>query len=91
MPINSTPAGVSATGATEMVGNLWEWVEDWGHGDYTGAPVDGSAWVVPVGTLRVMRGGGFNNDVSFMRTSARFANTPTQRVAGMGARCVREL
>jgi formylglycine-generating enzyme required for sulfatase activity len=29
-----------------MVGNLWVWVEDCYHDDYSRAPVDGSAWTV---------------------------------------------
>jgi formylglycine-generating enzyme required for sulfatase activity len=32
-------------GLYEMVGNVWEWVEDCLHEDYRGAPADGSAWM----------------------------------------------
>jgi len=31
-------------GLHDMLGNVWEWVEDRWHGDYMGAPVDGSVW-----------------------------------------------
>ena len=32
-------------GLYDMLGNVWEWVEDCGHNNYNGAPEDGSAWI----------------------------------------------
>ena len=43
----TTPAGTfapNAFGLYDVHGNVWEWVEDCWHGDYRGAPSDGSAW-----------------------------------------------
>lgn len=37
---------------------VWEWVEDWYHPSYAGAPADGSAWE-DAGWDRVYVGGGF--------------------------------
>ena len=40
--VGSFPA--NAFGLHDMHGNVWEWVEDCWHDDYTAAPTDGSAW-----------------------------------------------
>jgi formylglycine-generating enzyme required for sulfatase activity len=36
-------------------GNVWEWCGDRNHASHGGAPVDGSAWVKPAGSHRVVR------------------------------------
>ena len=89
--VGSKAAGASAVGALDMSGNVWEWCEDWYHSDYTGAPVDGSAWVDPSGSARVYRGGGFTGDAVSMRAAGRSGTTPTNRLANIGARCLRPL
>jgi formylglycine-generating enzyme required for sulfatase activity len=70
-PVGSKPAGNSQSGAADMAGNVWEWVQDFYHEDYTGAPVDGSAWLVPEAEYRVARGAAFSDKAEWMRASAR--------------------
>jgi len=56
--VGQHPAGASPYGVLDMAGNVAEWVEDDLHGDYTGAPADGTAWVdSPRHGFRVTRGG----------------------------------
>ncbi len=61
----------------DMHGNVWEWTQDVWHDDYTGAPTDGSAWLVDGGYQgwRVFRGGSWNDSPKDLR-SARRARFP---------------
>ena len=64
-------------GLYDMHGNVWEWVEDDWHDDYTNAPDDGSAWVgKPRGTDRVIRGGGWIEDAHGCRSAIRYGWRP---------------
>ena len=61
-PVCSKPAGNTEQGLCDMVGNASEWVQDWYHDSYNGAPSDGSAWESPAGSLRIVRGGSWGHD-----------------------------
>ena len=51
----------NAFGLYDMVGNVWEWVEDCFHDNYNGAPTDGSAWIEGGNCkFRVVRGGAWD-------------------------------
>jgi formylglycine-generating enzyme required for sulfatase activity/type II secretory pathway predicted ATPase ExeA len=57
-PIGQFPA--NDFGLYDMHGNVYEWCEDHWHGDYKGAPSDGSSWLekgLNRGLARVVRGG----------------------------------
>jgi formylglycine-generating enzyme required for sulfatase activity len=86
----STSAGNTAHGLCDMAGNVWEWMQDWYHDSYTGAPDNGSAWVVPSGAFRSMRSGSFALPASEVRAAYRGALLPALRGPYVGARCVRD-
>ena len=44
-------------GVRDIAGNVSEWTQDCWHQNYMKAPVDGSAWVNPGCSRRVVRGG----------------------------------
>ncbi|MCP4603549.1 MAG: formylglycine-generating enzyme family protein [Proteobacteria bacterium] len=89
MKVCSKPRGNTYQGLCDMAGNLWEWVRDLYHNDYTGAPTDGSAWE-DQGNRRVVRGGSwYFNDPDNLRTTSRDWNYPTFRYYYNGFRCAR--
>jgi len=92
-PVGSKPTGSSWSGALDMAGNVFEWVEDCWHTSYAGEPpLDGSAWVADcVGSNRVLRVYGFNAPEDGMRAASRYWNPPDRRFAMFGARCARSL
>ena len=87
--VGSKPLGGSPYGAMDMVGNVWEWVQDWYHDNYNGAPANGSAWENPIGTDRVLRGGAWaSNNAYLLRASYRGGDTPSISSTTYGFRCV---
>ncbi|MBX7246552.1 MAG: formylglycine-generating enzyme family protein [Candidatus Sumerlaeaceae bacterium] len=79
----------NAFGLFDMYGNVREWCQDMSHTSYDGAPTDGSAWITPDATVRVLRGGYWNDLPS--ASSRRFAsyNGPDARNFSFGFRVVR--
>lgn len=75
-PVCSKPEGNTDQGLCDMAGNVWEWVEDWYHPDYRGAPKNGRAWVDPAGSGRVVRGGSWQDRALRTRSALRQYNDP---------------
>jgi formylglycine-generating enzyme required for sulfatase activity len=90
--VGSKPSGVSPYGALDIIGNVYELVEDDYHSTYNSAPSDGKAWVdTPRGTYRVLRGGSIYVNSNYLRSSFRFINNPAIRSSTYGFRCSQDL
>lgn len=87
MPAGSFPP--NRFGLYDMQGNTWEWVQDCWHESYSGAPSNGSAWLSGDCQRRVVRGGAFNRDRSFMRSATRYWIVGQLRSALAGFRIAR--
>ena len=80
-------------GLHDALGNAWEWVEDCWNGSYAeaGRPDDGSAWTTGDCSRRVLRGGSWLSDPSFLRAATRGGNGPVIRNSNVGFRVARTL
>jgi len=89
MVVGSRPDGGSPYGLMDMIGNVYEWVEDDWHDSYKGAPDGGGAWLVDGGSdFGILRGGSWGIGVkSMMRTSSRFLQEFSNKTPDFGFRC----
>jgi formylglycine-generating enzyme required for sulfatase activity len=78
-------------GLHDVHGNLWEWVLDCVNRSYKGAPTDGSAWLRGDCIGRGLRGGSWNLDPDYMRTTRRHHYDRDVRYYLHGFRVVRPL
>jgi formylglycine-generating enzyme required for sulfatase activity len=79
----------NAWGLYDMQGNVLEWVMDNYHGDFRGAPTDGSAWLTGGETnKRMYRNGSWFSDASEVRSTRRDRYSPDSRFDNLGFRLV---
>ena len=87
-PVGSFPA--NGFGLHDLAGNVWERVQDCWHGDYDGAPRDGSAWTRGGDCSRhVLRGGSWRNGPRTLRSAYRGWYDAERRFTSVGFRVAR--
>lgn len=88
-PIGSYPDGASALGALDLIGNVYEWCNDW-RGSY-----EEGALTNPVGATsgssRAVRGGSWGSGTDELHVFFRYALRPGNALDGLGFRCARTI
>ncbi len=79
-------------GLYDLNGNVWEWVQDYWHADYSLAPTDASAWETGKEQMyRVLRGGSWNSIPTSLRSAIRVRYSPDVRYETIGFRLARDV
>lgn len=88
-PVGSFAGGRSPYGATDMLGNAFEWVADWYGADYYKVASTLNPVGPDIGDQRVIRGGSWGTNEHLLRAPWRRAVAPTDSSALYGFRCAR--
>jgi formylglycine-generating enzyme required for sulfatase activity len=89
VPVGSFPP--NKLGLYDMNGNIWSWLQDCLHGDYAGAPSDGSEWTGGDCSSRVIRSGSWYVNPPSIRSAFRNWYPPDSRNQFTGLRLSRTL
>lgn len=85
--------GAGFFGHADLAGSMSEWVFDWFSADYYGTPESpiqcANCANVSMSSGRVFRGGGWGDNVRYLRAAARLPYAPTTRYYFIGFRCAR--
>lgn len=78
-------------GLYDLLGNVWEWVQDCWNESYAGAPSDGRARETGDCSRRVLRGGSWGSGPGVIRSAARDGVALDNRYISLGFRIARDL
>ncbi|MCA9474032.1 MAG: SUMF1/EgtB/PvdO family nonheme iron enzyme [Nitrospira sp.] len=85
-PVGIYPSGVTQQGIMDIAGNVYEWcLNKQKHPDRPE-----SAGIDDLGDMRVIRGGSWNSEQGFLRSSFRSRNFPAHRSNGIGFRLAQD-
>ncbi|MBV8660173.1 MAG: formylglycine-generating enzyme family protein [Burkholderiales bacterium] len=87
-PVGSFPA--NGFGLYDMVGNAWEWTNDWYDENYYAQSPDKDPQGPKDGNVKVRRGGSWHTWSLYARCAFRNWNTPSTRYTLVGMRLVRD-
>ncbi|TKS60331.1 MAG: hypothetical protein EWM72_01473 [Nitrospira sp.] len=91
MPVGSYEAGKSPFGVYDMAGNVWEWVNDWYDTRYYEKSPVKNPKGPDMGTKKVIRGAGWQNETPTVRIFTRVESDPTIRNESTGFRCAADI
>jgi formylglycine-generating enzyme required for sulfatase activity len=78
-------------GLYDMIGNVWEWVDDCWNENYVDAPTDGSSWQSGDCEKRIIRGASWYSDPRRVRSAMRYAFRQPVNRTKVGFRVCRDL
>jgi formylglycine-generating enzyme len=73
----------------DMCGNVWEWVSDWFSDTYYQTSPSKNPQGSDKGTLKILRGGNWDNHKLEVRTERRYAKAPDVKYSNNGFRCAK--
>jgi serine/threonine-protein kinase len=86
-PVGSYPQGASPYGALDMVGNVWEWVNDWADEAYYQNSPSANPGGPASGESRIVRGGSWHDPEDGNRAAYRGWAAPEDTDITLGFRC----
>jgi formylglycine-generating enzyme required for sulfatase activity len=80
----------NAFGLYDMIGNIWQWCEDWYDFDYYAVSPLENPPGPKRGEQKIIRGGAYDNSVTQVRVTERGHILPHSQVSNVGVRCLLE-